>query len=132
MNFKGGEIRVNRVFHQSYVLSSRAVSSKPAALSTTGPSSRNLKAIHVGTSPLVGLDTLIDMLPHAAARRAMQLHHFVVFESFDGSCELIDFLPLDPTSPSTAMTLALMVRGSTDNTSLLYHSQVARSPETSM
>ena len=111
MNVKGGGIRVNRVVHQSHVPSGlRAVGLKPAAMSTSGPSSRNLKAIHVGTSPLVGWDMLIDMLPHAAARRAMQLHHFVVLESVDGSCELIDFLPLDPTSPSTALTLALMVR----------------------
>jgi len=52
---------------------------------------------------------MVDAIPYAPLRRAMQLHHFVALERLDGTCDVLDFLPLDPTSPVTALKLALQV-----------------------
>ncbi|GAX84002.1 hypothetical protein CEUSTIGMA_g11427.t1 [Chlamydomonas eustigma] len=59
------------------------------------------KKVYLGTSPLIGFELVDEVIPGA-----LQLHHFIALKSDSNQFWILDFVPLNPTSPLTAITLA--------------------------
>ncbi len=63
--------------------------------------------VHVAAVPLVGFEAMAKRLGRLYPDQ-LALHTLVVLQRADGSCTAYDFLPLQPTSPATAVRLTVV------------------------